>query len=180
MLRKIYTAFDNVRTCAIVIALGWMVVLCFTQVILRYFAWTVLRPFVWGDEVLRLTSVWVAFLAASVGVREGAHLNLDYFIDKVFKPKNFIIVKKIILIVSMAVMCLLIYQGVLQVQTNLINHLQTIRQISLAWFMAAIPVGCFFIFIEFLLIFIYGRHPFARFQPPSAVKPLAAQPAAKA
>ena len=161
MLKKIYTVFDRIRLCGIVFTLGWMVVLCFTQVILRYFASSFIRPFIWGDEILRLTSVWVAFLAASVGVRESAHLNLEYFISKFLNTKNIVIVKKIILIVAIAIMCLLIYHGILQVYADKDNYLQNIH-IPLAWFMAAIPVGCFFILVEFLLILIYGRHPFAR------------------
>ena len=160
MLRKIYTVLDRIRLTGIVIAMGWMVVLCFTQVILRYFAWSFIRPFVWGDEVLRLTSVWVAFLAASVGVREGAHLNLEYFVGKLLKPKGMVILKKIIIIIAILCMCLLTYYGVLQSYMDKNNNLLNIP-ISIAWFNSAIPVGCFFILIEFLLILIFGQHPFA-------------------
>jgi TRAP-type C4-dicarboxylate transport system permease small subunit len=161
MLKKIYTVFDRIRIYGIIIALGWMVVLCFTQVVLRYFAWSVLRPFSWGDEILRMSSIWVTFLAAGIGVREGAHLHLDYFIAAIFKGKNLIIVKKIILGVSIGVICILMYHGILQTYSNRVSSLQHIR-ISLAWFMVAIPVGCFYIIVDFLLILIYGRHPFAR------------------
>ena len=162
MLKKIYTMFDRIRWLGVVVALGWMVVLCFTQVVLRYFTSADLRPFKWGDEILRLTIVWVAFLGASLGVREGAHLNLEYFIKKLLKNRGVIILKKIILVLAIASMCLLIYHGILQVYADKDNYLQNIH-ISLAWFNAAIPVGCFYIAVEFLLILIFGHHPFARF-----------------
>jgi TRAP-type C4-dicarboxylate transport system permease small subunit len=76
MLKTIYTILDRIRLSVIVVAFIGMVVLCFTQVILRYFVFLNFRPFPWGDEMLRHTAIWLAFLAASVGVREGNHLHL--------------------------------------------------------------------------------------------------------
>jgi TRAP-type C4-dicarboxylate transport system permease small subunit len=160
MLKKIYSVFDAIRVGALIAALGGMVVLCVIQVILRYFTSTFLRPFAWGDEIMRLTLIWVAFLAGSVGVRVGAHLNLDYFIDKLLNPKARAILEKIILLTALASMALLIWYGILQTYANKDQYLQNIH-ISIAWFYVAIPVGCFYIFIEYLLILIYGSHPFA-------------------
>ena len=160
MLKKIYTVFDRIRWLGIIAILSWMVILCFIQVVLRYFIKINLRPFIWADEVIRLSSIWVAFLAASLGVREGSHLNLEYFVNILLKPKILMILKKIILVMAIASMVLLIYHGIIQMYIEKNNYLLNIR-ISMLWFNAAIPVGCFYILIEFLLILIFGRHPFA-------------------
>ena len=41
--------------------------------------------------------------------------------------------------------------------------------VSNGWFYAAIPVGCAYLFYDFLLIFIFGKHPFAREKAPEPV-----------
>jgi TRAP-type C4-dicarboxylate transport system permease small subunit len=160
MLKKIYSVISAIREGAIIAALAGMVILCIIQIVLRYFTSASLRPFAWGDEIMRLTLIWVAFLAGSVGVRVGAHLNLDYFMDKLLKPRGRAILEKIILITALASMALLIWYGIRQTYANKDQYLQNIH-ISIAWFYVAIPVGCFYIFIEYLLILIYGSHPFA-------------------
>ncbi|MDR1251650.1 MAG: TRAP transporter small permease [Treponema sp.] len=160
MLKKIYSVINAIRGGAIIAALAGMVILCIIQIVLRYFTSASLRPFAWGDEVMRLTLIWIAFLAGSVGVRVGAHLNLDYFMDKLLTPRGRAILEKIILITALVSMALLIWYGIRQTYINKDQYLQNIH-ISIAWFYVAIPVGCFYIFIEYLLILIYGRHPFA-------------------
>jgi TRAP-type C4-dicarboxylate transport system permease small subunit len=159
MLKKIYFVLNRIRILGIILTLSWMVILCFIQVVLRYFTSASLRPFAWGDEVIRLTSIWTAFLAASLGVREGSHLSVDFFINKLLGPGGITILKKIILIMALASMGLLFWYGILQVYSNKDSYLQNIS-ISIAWFYAAIPTGCFYIFFEYLLILVYGRNPF--------------------
>jgi TRAP-type C4-dicarboxylate transport system permease small subunit len=160
MIKKIYSVIHAVRGAALIAALGGMVVLCLIQVVLRYFTSADLRPFAGGDEIMRLTLIWIAFLAGSVGVRVGAHLNLDYFMDKLLKPRGRAALEKVILVTSLISMALLIWYGIRQTYINKDQYLQNIRR-SIAWFYVAIPVGCFLIFIEYLLILIYGKHPFA-------------------
>jgi TRAP-type C4-dicarboxylate transport system permease small subunit len=160
MVKKIYFVINAIRGGVLIAALGGMVVLCVIQIVLRYFTSAALRPFAWGDEIMRLTLIWIAFLAGSVGVRTGAHLNLDYFMDKLLKPRGRAVLEKVILITALVSMALLIFYGILQTYNNKDQYLQNIH-ISIAWFYVAIPVGCFYIFIEYLLILIYGKHPFA-------------------
>jgi len=160
MLGKVYSVINRIRSVAIVAALGWMVILCLIQVILRYFTPAELRPFPWGDEIIRLTSIWVAFLAASLGVREGSHINVDFFINKL-PPRGVMILKKIALGIVLVCMVILVYYGTAQTKANAQSMLQNVP-ISIAWFNAAIPIGCTFLFFDYLLILIYGKHPFSQ------------------
>jgi TRAP-type C4-dicarboxylate transport system permease small subunit len=160
MLKKIYSVLDTVRAVVIITALGWMVVLCLIQVILRYFTSADLRPFPWGDEIIRLTSIWVSFLAASLGVREGSHLNVEFFLNKFLSPRGIVLIKKIALGIVLVCMAVLIWYGAAQTKSNAQSMLQNIS-ISIAWFYAAIPVGCGYIFFEYALILWFGKHPFA-------------------
>ena len=162
MLRKIYSVINTIRTVAIVASLGWMVILCLVQVFLRYFTALELRPFSWGDEIIRLTSIWVVFLAASLGVREGSHLNMDFFINKL-PSKGIIILKKIAMGIVLVCMVMLMWYGTAHTKANTMSMLQN-ASISMAWFYAAIPIGCAFLFFDYSLIFIYGKHPYAKWQ----------------
>jgi TRAP-type C4-dicarboxylate transport system permease small subunit len=159
MLKKIYSALSGIRSIAIIAALSWMVILCLIQVILRYFTPAQLRPFPWGDEIIRLTSIWVSFLAASIGVREGSHLSVEFFINKIVPPRGIIFIKKIALGLVLVCMVMLVWHGTAQTKSNAQSMLQNVP-ISIAWFYAAIPAGCAFLFFEYLLILIYGKHPF--------------------
>jgi TRAP-type C4-dicarboxylate transport system permease small subunit len=159
VLKKIYSVFNTIRSAAICALLGWMVILCFIQVVLRYFTSASLRPFAWGDEIIRLTSIWVAFLAASIGVREGSHLSVDYFVNKLLGSRGKLILRKTTLVIVLISMLILVWYGIAQAVANLGSSLQNLP-ISMAWFYAAVPVGCAYVFGDYLLILIYGYHPF--------------------
>ena len=73
MFKKIYWILDKIRSVAIIGMLGYIVILSFVQIVLRYFTSADLKPFAWGDEIIRLMAIWVAFLAASVGVKQESH-----------------------------------------------------------------------------------------------------------
>lgn len=162
MLRKIYSVINTVRTVAIIAGLGWMVILCLIQVFLRYFTALNLRPFAWGDEIIRLTSIWVVFLAASLGVREGSHLNVDFFINKL-PSGGIMVLRKIALGIVLVCMVILVWYGTAYTKSNILSMLQN-APISMAWFYAAIPIGCTFLFFDYSLILIYGKHPYAKWQ----------------
>ncbi|HCO49703.1 MAG TPA: hypothetical protein DIT55_09915 [Spirochaetaceae bacterium] len=149
MARKFYLLFDRVRTIMMVSVSAFTIVLCFIQIILRYFTFLSMRPFAWGDEVLRLSAIWVIFLGLSIGVREGAHFTVDLFLNKIKSEKARRAVDLSIDILVMAILTLLTYKGAVYTITNTMSSLQNI-QISMAWFYASIPVGCLFGIIEYL------------------------------
>jgi TRAP-type C4-dicarboxylate transport system permease small subunit len=161
MLKKIYTVFYRIRAAAIILGLGWMVVFCLLQVILRYFTNGTIKSFAWGDEMIRMVFVCVSFLAVSVGVRAGAHLGLDLFVDKLLPPKGRVIIRKTGIILALISMVLFMWFGTKQTIRNIPNHLQNLTSFSMAWFYASIPIGSFYVFIEYRLILVYGTHPFS-------------------
>lgn len=149
MARKFYLLFDRLRTIMMVSVSAFTIVLCFIQIILRYFTFLSMRPFAWGDEVLRLSAIWVIFLGLSIGVREGAHFTVDLFLNKITSKKIRLTADIVIDIIVMATLVLLAYKGAVYTITNTMSSLQNI-QISMAWFYASIPVGCLFGIIEYL------------------------------
>ncbi|MDR1873699.1 MAG: TRAP transporter small permease [Synergistaceae bacterium] len=159
-MRRVYSFFNGLRAVAIVTLLGGMVMLCLVQVVLRYFTSTSIRPFAWGDEVIRLTSIWVALLAASLGVREGSHLSVEFFLNRFLPPRLITAVKRAASVVVLACMAAIIWYGAVQTRLNLDSSLQNLN-VSMGLFYAAIPVGCAYLFFDYLLILICGHHPYA-------------------
>ena len=67
-------------------------------------------------------------------------------------------VEQVIVLITLA---FLIFYGIKTTIFEKRSYLQNIR-LSFGWFYAAIPVGCFYLFYEYLLIFIFGKNPFVK------------------
>ena len=162
-LSKVNKVLNTIRVVALVAILAAAVGMCATNIVLRYIVRGVpsMRPFPWVDELLRMCAVWVAFLAAGLGVREGSHISLDNLVTKFMPARAAGILKKAAQLIVLAVLLLLIVFGVKQTITMSASSLQNLP-VSNGWFYAAIPVGCFYLFYDYLLIFIFGKHPFAK------------------
>jgi TRAP-type C4-dicarboxylate transport system permease small subunit len=60
-----------------------MVVSIFLQIVMRYVFHSANS---WAEELTRYALAWLTMLGASVAVRRGRHMNVDYFINKLPKP----------------------------------------------------------------------------------------------
>jgi TRAP-type C4-dicarboxylate transport system permease small subunit len=156
MAKKFYVWFDRIRTVMLISISSFTIILCFVQIILRYFTFLSLRPFAWGDEVLRLCAIWVIFLGISIGVRKNAHFTVDLVLNKIKSPKAKQTADFTIDAIVIMVLILLTYYGGIYAITNIASSLQNI-DISMAWFYAAIPVGCIFEIIEYIYKLAYGK-----------------------
>ena len=160
MLKKTYFFLCKCRDIAIIAILAFIVGLVAVQVILRYFTAASLRPFAWGDELIRNLSVWVFFLGGSLAAREGAHISIDFIVKKLFKGKGRWALDKAAGLVVLAVLGMIIVVGARQALGNPAKMVN-LRFIPMTCFYLAIPVGSAYIFIDYLLITIFGCHPFS-------------------
>jgi len=78
-----------------------MIIAVFGQVVMRYLFGT---SVFWAEEFARYAMVWIAFLGASMGVREGAHTQIDFFINRLPSgmKKGVLIFNKMLCIVFLA------------------------------------------------------------------------------
>lgn len=75
-LKKIEEAVARIETILAIGALGVMVLVGFTQIVLRIFF---SMGFLWADELLRQLVLWVGFLGASLATRHDEHIDVDVF-----------------------------------------------------------------------------------------------------
>jgi C4-dicarboxylate transporter DctQ subunit len=65
---------SRVEQILITILLTMMILMAFSQIVLRNFFDTGIS---WGDSLVRYLVVWVGFIGAAIATREGKHLNID-------------------------------------------------------------------------------------------------------
>lgn len=162
-LEKVDRVLNAIRITALVVILAACILMCLVNIILRYVVRGApsMRPFPWVNELMQMGAVWIAFLAAGLGVKTNAHVSLESFVAKILPAKAAAILKKVAQIVVLITLVVLIVVGISVTISQSRSYLQNLH-ISNAWFYAAIPVGCFYLFYDYLLIFLFGKHPFAK------------------
>ncbi|MCC8126502.1 MAG: TRAP transporter small permease [Clostridiales bacterium] len=163
ILKKINDILNYIRIILLVIILSLCILMCVVNIVLRYLIQGVsfLRPFPWVNELMQMGAIWIAFLAAGLGVRENSHISLESFVARFFPSKVAIVVRKAAQLIVLLTLALLIVVGIRVTIKQSSSFLQNLP-VSNAWFYAAIPVGCFYLFYDYLLIFIFGKHPFTK------------------
>jgi C4-dicarboxylate transporter DctQ subunit len=73
---RIDEIFDRVEQTLVVILLSLMILIAFSQIVLRNVFATGLA---WGDPLVRNLVLWVGFIGAALATREGKHINIDVF-----------------------------------------------------------------------------------------------------
>ena len=71
---KLDNKISRLETVLVTILLTMMILVAFSQIVLRNFFATGID---WGDALVRYLVVWVAFIGAAVATREGKHITID-------------------------------------------------------------------------------------------------------
>ena len=144
MLQKLIDQLNRLLSLLMVAALALMVVLVFTNVVLRYAFNSGLTV---SEELSRWLFVWMTFLGAFVGLRDKGHLGTDTLIAKLPLAG-----KKACFVIAHALMlfcCWLILSGSWQqLQINL-ETTSPVMEVSMAWFHGS---GVVFAALAFLIL----------------------------
>ncbi len=155
-LASLYKSIDIARKTAVVVLFAFIVVSMGLQIVLRNLQWT--------DEILRYVNIWVVFLGAGLAVKHSEHLQMTFISDKLFGPKATPLLRTIRLIVVILALSAIAVAGIDKTIRSAGSQAQMV-EISIAWFYLAIPVGCLLMAMDYLLILLYGRHPFVDHTP---------------
>ena len=71
---KLDTKISRVETILITILLALMILMAFSQIVLRNFFDTGID---WSDALVRYLVVWVTFVGAAIATKEGKHITFD-------------------------------------------------------------------------------------------------------
>tara|TARA_R110000796_G_scaffold32797_1_gene85512 strand:- start:4960 stop:5469 length:510 start_codon:yes stop_codon:yes gene_type:complete len=79
MLKNIFTGIEYIVSRMTFFIFIAMVVAVFSQVVLRFLFDSSIS---WAEEFARFAMVWIAFLGASLGMKDGSHTKIDFFINR--------------------------------------------------------------------------------------------------
>lgn len=142
---------DKLEEYFLVFCLGFMVLLVFVQVVMRYIFQNSLS---WSEELARYLFLWLSWIGASYAVRERGHFRVQMFIDKLDGRKREI-GEALILLVWFGFCLFLAYQGwLLTAHLFLRGQMSPAMQLPIAYAYASVPVGVTLMSIRVLVEFI--------------------------
>lgn len=148
---------DFVRKALIVAIFSFIVITGSLEIFFRYTPG--FRSLSWSDEIMRYLNIWLVFLGASLTARSNGHMAMEFFVKKLFPARMLPAVRRVTL--GVTCLTLLILTGIsFQKVLSTWNVMIQAFDVPIAIFYLALPVGCFLIFLEYLLIMIFGQHPF--------------------
>jgi C4-dicarboxylate transporter DctQ subunit len=150
---------DIFRNTTIVVLFSFVIISGFAEVISRY---VLLKSLGWTEEILRYLNVWIILLGASIAVKRNAHLSVNFFL-RFFRPEQSRRITQGVNIAILIFLAIFIFLGTKKTIRNIDQQILAFP-ISIAWFYLAIPVGSLLMFIDYLLLFIYEKHPFYKLE----------------
>jgi TRAP-type C4-dicarboxylate transport system permease small subunit len=128
-----------------------MILITFLQVIFRY---ALGAPLPWSEELAIYLFIWVAFLGASVGIRNKGHYGLEIVKNKLpLKVQG--VFNLFIYLVSFYFLAAITFYGAKMVFSS--RNVSGSMGISMRWFYSAIPVGGLFMIVHLLSILCRGK-----------------------
>lgn len=146
-LNRIIKSYDNIVENIVAILYGSIILIMFSQVVLRY---VFNSPLIWAEELSRYMFVWIVYLGASIAISRKAHLEVDYFIR--YLPEEFFnkYVRFILNIAILGFLTLVMFKGVDLASRFLLTPSYTMSFLPQGSVYMAVPVGSFFMFINLL------------------------------
>ncbi len=160
MIQTFFSWMDRLLNWALALLMATMLVVIAAQVFYRF---CLNDPLDWSEEMGRYLFVWLSFLGAAAGVRQGVHLGVD-ILEKLFSKKIHYV---FVLLVNLLIQIFLIVITVNGFKILKVVRFQTSASmgISMVYPYLAVPVGCIFMFINSarisggLLTALLGRTP---------------------
>jgi len=130
---------------AIIILLSIITVIVPLEVVLRYCFG---KSLMITEEITRYLMVWVAFLASSLALRSGSHINIEIFKNR-FTGRSRAIFELTSYFLVLLFLVFIIVEGILILPYQVDQYISTIP-ISIIWFYLALPVGFFLMLLNLL------------------------------
>lgn len=142
---------SSIERALLVVMLTAMIVLAFTQIILRDFFST---SFLWADPLLRHLVLWTGFFGAGIAAREERHIHLD-FVNRLFSSRAAHVVRIFVSLFA-AITCAFLTNAAwtfLLSEKDAGDELFNAHGISFQtwWFQTIIPAGFVLLAIHFLI-----------------------------
>jgi len=146
-LQKLNSYVARLESWILVVIVLLMVVLSFSQVVLRN---VFDHGILWGDIFLRHLVLWVGFIGASIATQEEKHINIDVF-TRFVKGKGKFITQALVNIFAATVSFLLMQAAWFFVMEEKEFETMLFNNIPAWYFQIIIPVGFGLMTIRFII-----------------------------
>ncbi len=152
MIKKIGKIFNKFETNILVISLAIMVIVIFTNVVMRYIFNSSLS---WSEEFARYLFVWFSWIGVSAGVKDNEHLRVE-FLSMALVKRGFLkadeAIKIVVSLVWLATSWIVAYYGydIIMAQIDM-NVLTPAMRIPVWTAYLSIPVCSFVVGIRLIL-----------------------------
>jgi TRAP-type C4-dicarboxylate transport system permease small subunit len=153
MYRRIREVLDRFLEGLVALVMGVLVVDVTWQVITRF---VLRKPSSWTEELATFLLIWVGLLGSAVALRRGAHLGIDFFVNRM-RPRNRLITELIVYagVVGFS-LGVLLWGGIGLVRTTLsTGQVSPDLQIQMGYVYSAVPFSGVF-------LSLYGAEFFVR------------------
>ncbi|RCS57367.1 TRAP transporter small permease [Parvibium lacunae] len=146
-MQKIQHLILELNRWLLILLLGAMSILIFTNVINRYITGAAIP---WAEEVARHMMIWLTFLGCGLVLRFGGHIAIDNLQDAL--PTRIAQgLRIIVLLILLGFFTALIYFGYVYVQRTMLQTTAA-TEIPFGYIYMAMPIGCGLSIIHLLLI----------------------------
>ena len=146
-MKKFEDYFLAFNRWALILILGTMSVIIFTNVVLRY---TTDQSIEWAEEVARHMMIWLTFLGCGPVLRYGGHIAIENLQDVL--PDRAAQLLRLLIALLITGFCLFAIWFGLQYMDRTQYQITPATQISFAWIYLALPLGMAMTLIHWLLI----------------------------
>jgi len=128
---------DKIEEILLITGLALMGLSVALQIFMRYLF---NMPLVWSEEFARYIFVWISFIGAGYGVRQGCHISMEYFFNK-FSPR---MRKRVALSTNIMSIAAFAYLIPTAIKFTIGQHPidSSAMEIPMSWLFAAVPIGC--------------------------------------
>jgi TRAP-type C4-dicarboxylate transport system permease small subunit len=146
-MKKFEDYFLAFNRWSLILILGAMSVIIFTNVVLRY---TTDQSIEWAEEVARHMMIWLTFVGCGPVLRYGGHIAIDNLQDAL--PNRVAQWLRLLIAVLITGFCIFSIWFGLQYMDRTQYQITPATQISFAWIYLALPLGMTMTLIHWLLI----------------------------
>jgi TRAP-type C4-dicarboxylate transport system permease small subunit len=122
----------------LVLDVSWQV---FTRFILK-------DPSTWTDELATFLLIWVSLLGAAVALKRGAHLGMDYFVERMPPHRRLYVAVFVYICTGLFSLCVMTFGGATLVVRKLqLQETSPALGLDLGYVYLAVPISGFFLTI---------------------------------
>ena len=147
IIESIDKLIAKIETALVILLLSAMIILAFTQVVLRN---VFSKGILWADPMLRYIVLWIAFLGASLATREDRHINID-ILTRLLSPRLKKITGTVVNLFTAGVCFLLLRASVVFIKTEIEFPREIFFGLKVWMVESIIPVGFLIMGLRFIL-----------------------------